>query len=184
MSGLRRAGSLLPTTAAMSYRRQLLRSRQVITSTRASLSTVSVAPRLQEKTDATKSNCLAQSEGSSSIDVLGVGSSTNIRPRLPSKIVAGTALSVPSLRQASTLASSASTGNMYTASFAFFEAVWEAGITHCFVNLGSDHPSIIEAMVKGQREAKGRFPRIITCPNEVCIFRALLAPEIGSGASC
>lgn len=56
---------------------------------------------------------------------------------------------------------------MYTASFAFFEAIWEAGITHCFVNLGSDHPSIIEAMVKGQREAKGKFPRTITCPNEV-----------------
>lgn len=58
-------------------------------------------------------------------------------------------------------------GNVYTASFAFFEAIWEAGITHCFVNLGSDHPSIIEAMVKGQQEAKGKFPRIITCPNEV-----------------
>jgi hypothetical protein len=56
---------------------------------------------------------------------------------------------------------------MYTASFAFFEAIWDAGITHCFVNLGTDHPSIIEAMVKGQREAKGKFPKIITCPNEV-----------------
>lgn len=56
---------------------------------------------------------------------------------------------------------------MYTASFAFFEALWEAGVTHCFVNLGSDHPSIIEAMVKGQNEKKGEFPRIITCPNEV-----------------
>lgn len=56
---------------------------------------------------------------------------------------------------------------MYTASFAFFESLWDAGITHCFVNLGSDHPSILEAMVKGQRDAKGKFPRIITCPNEV-----------------
>ncbi|KAK2616561.1 hypothetical protein QQS21_000604 [Conoideocrella luteorostrata] len=56
---------------------------------------------------------------------------------------------------------------MYTASFAFFEALWEAGITHCFVNLGSDHPSIIEAMVKGQQEAKGNFSKIITCPNEM-----------------
>lgn len=56
---------------------------------------------------------------------------------------------------------------MYTASFAFFEAIWDAGVTHCFVNLGSDHPSIIEAMVKGQREKKGKFPRIITCPNEM-----------------
>ncbi|KOS21725.1 Benzoylformate decarboxylase [Escovopsis weberi] len=57
--------------------------------------------------------------------------------------------------------------NMYTASSAFFEALWDAGVTHCFVNLGSDHPSIIEAMVKGQRDGKGRFPRIITCPNEM-----------------
>ncbi|KAF2014126.1 thiamine diphosphate-binding protein [Aaosphaeria arxii CBS 175.79] len=56
---------------------------------------------------------------------------------------------------------------VYTASFAFFEAIWEAGITHCFVNLGSDHPSVIEAIVKGQNEKKGQFPRIITCPNEM-----------------
>ncbi|KAM3423996.1 hypothetical protein BST61_g1388 [Cercospora zeina] len=56
---------------------------------------------------------------------------------------------------------------MYTASFAFFEALWEAGVTHVFVNLGSDHPSIIEAMVKGQNEKKSQFPRVITCPNEM-----------------
>ncbi|KAI7229944.1 thiamine diphosphate-binding protein [Hortaea werneckii] len=56
---------------------------------------------------------------------------------------------------------------MYTASFAFFEALWEAGVTHCFVNLGSDHPSIIEAIVKGQNEKNGEFPQIITCPNEM-----------------
>lgn len=55
----------------------------------------------------------------------------------------------------------------YTASFAFFEAIWEAGIEFCLINLGSDHPSIIEAMVKGQNEKKGKFPRFITCPNEV-----------------
>ncbi|KAI9149021.1 transporter [Paramyrothecium foliicola] len=54
---------------------------------------------------------------------------------------------------------------MYTASFAFFEAIWDAGVTHCFVNLGSDHPSIMEAMAKGQRG--GKFPRIITCPSEM-----------------
>ena len=59
--------------------------------------------------------------------------------------------------------------NMYTASSAFFEGLWEAGVTHCFVNLGSDHPSIIEAMVKGARERKGNFPKMITCPNEVCL---------------
>lgn len=56
---------------------------------------------------------------------------------------------------------------MYTASLAFFEALFDGGVSHCFVNLGSDHPSIIEAMIQGQRERKDRFPRIITCPNEV-----------------
>ncbi|OJJ47236.1 hypothetical protein ASPZODRAFT_151761 [Penicilliopsis zonata CBS 506.65] len=55
----------------------------------------------------------------------------------------------------------------YTAAFAFFEALWEAGITHVFVNLGTDHPAIIEAMVKGQKERPNEFPRIITCPNEM-----------------
>jgi hypothetical protein len=71
-------------------------------------------------------------------------------------------------RLASSKAAAKGRSDMYTASFAFFEAIWEAGVTHCFVNLGSDHPSIIEAMVKGKREAKDNFPRIITCPNEVC----------------
>ncbi|RMZ71924.1 acetolactate synthase [Pyrenophora seminiperda CCB06] len=56
---------------------------------------------------------------------------------------------------------------VYTASFAFFEALWEYGVSHVFVNLGSDHPSIIEAIVKGQNEKNGQFPKIITCPNEV-----------------
>lgn len=74
---------------------------------------------------------------------------------------------------------------MYTASYAFFEALWDAGITCCFVNLGiqnhtsysvvfrvntspgSDHPSLIEAFTKGQVERPGRFPKIYTCPNEV-----------------
>ncbi|KAF5643416.1 Benzoylformate decarboxylase [Fusarium tjaetaba] len=57
--------------------------------------------------------------------------------------------------------------SMYTTSFAFFEALVEAGVKNCFVNLGSDHPSILEAMVRGQRELKDKFPRIITCPNEM-----------------
>lgn len=75
--------------------------------------------------------------------------------------------SIPETSPVRQLYSSASPPGMYTTSFAFFEALWEAGITHVFVNLGSDHPSIIEAMVKGQREKEDNFPRIITCPNEV-----------------
>jgi hypothetical protein len=56
----------------------------------------------------------------------------------------------------------------------------QAGITHCFVNLGSDHPSIIEAIVKGQNEKKGQFPRIITCPNEVGLPSIQAVDDTGS----
>ncbi|KAF2962756.1 hypothetical protein GQX73_g10815 [Xylaria multiplex] len=56
---------------------------------------------------------------------------------------------------------------MYTTAFALFEGLWEAGITACFVNVGSDHPSILEAIVKGKRERPHNWPRIITCPSEV-----------------
>lgn len=55
----------------------------------------------------------------------------------------------------------------YTTAFALFEGLWEAGITACFVNVGSDHPSIIEAIVKGKRERPDRWPRIFTCPSEI-----------------
>ncbi|KAJ4044223.1 hypothetical protein NW756_004555 [Fusarium oxysporum] len=80
---------------------------------------------------------------------------------------ASTALHTPSPTAVMNRSYSTASEDMYTASFAFFEAIWDAGITHCFVNLGTDHPSIIEAMVKGQREKKGKFPKIITCPNEM-----------------
>lgn len=55
---------------------------------------------------------------------------------------------------------------MYTTASAFFEAIKHAGVTHCFVNLGSDHPAILEAILEGQQNDKD-FPRIITCPHEV-----------------
>ena len=55
----------------------------------------------------------------------------------------------------------------YTASYAFFEALAEAGVAYCFVNLGSDHPGIMEAMARSQNHAgKVKFPQIITCPHE------------------
>ncbi|KAK8122721.1 thiamine pyrophosphate enzyme, partial [Apiospora sp. TS-2023a] len=55
----------------------------------------------------------------------------------------------------------------YTTAFALFEALWEAGITACFVNVGSDHPSLLEAIVKGKRERPDSWPRMITCPSEI-----------------
>lgn len=96
-----------------------------------------------------------------------VSSSSYLTTKDRQRSTASTALHHTLPRELTSRPYSTASSEMYTASFAFFEAIWEAGITHCFVNLGSDHPSIIEAMVKGQREAKGKFPRIITCPNEV-----------------
>lgn len=66
-----------------------------------------------------------------------------------------------------TLPEKRNSDNEYTTAFAMFEALWEAGITACFVNVGSDHPSIIEAIVRGKRERPHAWPRMITCPSEV-----------------
>lgn len=40
-------------------------------------------------------------------------------------------------------------------------------MTTCFVNVGSDHPSIVEAIVRGKRERPDSWPRVITCPSEM-----------------
>ncbi|EAS50031.1 possible thiamine pyrophosphate enzyme [Aurantimonas manganoxydans SI85-9A1] len=55
---------------------------------------------------------------------------------------------------------------MYTASTAFLEALMEAGVTHLFVNFGSDHPGLIEAIAEARAEGRP-VPRVITCPNEM-----------------
>ncbi|EEQ30669.1 acetolactate synthase [Microsporum canis CBS 113480] len=55
----------------------------------------------------------------------------------------------------------------YTTSYALLEALWDAGVRYVFANLGSDHPAVMEAIIKGQRERKDRFPQIITCPHEM-----------------
>lgn len=43
----------------------------------------------------------------------------------------------------------------------------KAGITACFVNVGSDHPSLLEAIIKGKRERPDSWPQMITCPSEI-----------------
>ncbi|KAJ5773071.1 Thiamine pyrophosphate enzyme C-terminal TPP-binding [Penicillium paradoxum] len=65
-------------------------------------------------------------------------------------------------------------GKLTTAAENFFEALSEAGITHCFVNLGSDHPAMLEAMIKAKQENKPNFPDIITCPSELVALSAAL----------
>ncbi|TPX13078.1 uncharacterized protein E0L32_006504 [Thyridium curvatum] len=55
----------------------------------------------------------------------------------------------------------------YSASYAFFEGLYEAGVSHVFVNLGSDHPAIMEALARGAQVKGVQFPRVITCPHEM-----------------
>ncbi len=55
---------------------------------------------------------------------------------------------------------------MYTTSTAFLEALGEAGITHLFANLGSDHPGLIEAMAEARAHDRD-LPMLVTCPNEM-----------------
>lgn len=61
-----------------------------------------------------------------------------------------------------------------SAATGFFEALVEAGVKYCFVNLGSDHPAMIEAMIKAKQEKSTRFPTIITCPSELVALSAAL----------
>ncbi|KAJ5690147.1 Thiamine pyrophosphate enzyme C-terminal TPP-binding [Penicillium macrosclerotiorum] len=70
-----------------------------------------------------------------------------------------------------------------TAAEGFFEALSEAGVTHCFVNLGSDHPAMLEAMIKAKQGQSQKFPRIITCPSELVALSAALgySGEIKTG---
>ncbi|KAM3510702.1 hypothetical protein MY11210_005628 [Beauveria gryllotalpidicola] len=57
---------------------------------------------------------------------------------------------------------------MYTTSSAFFDAIWDAGVTHCFVNLGSDHPSFIDAMMVAMSMADG-YARLTNKPQCVIV---------------
>lgn len=60
---------------------------------------------------------------------------------------------------------------MYTASTAFLEALTEAGVACMFVNFGSDHPALVEAIAEAR--ANGRtIPAVITCPNEMVALSA------------
>ncbi|KAJ5745978.1 Thiamine pyrophosphate enzyme C-terminal TPP-binding [Penicillium odoratum] len=63
---------------------------------------------------------------------------------------------------------------LISAAEGFFEALSEAGVTYCFVNLGSDHPAMLEAMIKAKQKKVAKFPNIITCPSELVALSAAL----------
>lgn len=59
----------------------------------------------------------------------------------------------------------------YTTSTAFLEALQEAGVDYLFSNFGSDHPAMIEALAKAERDGK-ELPQVITCPHEMVALSA------------
>ncbi|KAL0958998.1 hypothetical protein HGRIS_014311 [Hohenbuehelia grisea] len=65
---------------------------------------------------------------------------------------------------------------MYTASSVFLKTLAESGITHAFVNWGSDHPGLLEDLERQRVEACGGSRssalRIVTCPNEMVALSA------------
>lgn len=61
---------------------------------------------------------------------------------------------------------------VYTTSNVFLETLIAAGITHAFVNLGSDHPALLEAIAErasadSSSDAAKKDLKIVTCPNEM-----------------
>jgi acetolactate synthase I/II/III large subunit len=55
---------------------------------------------------------------------------------------------------------------VYTGASALIEALVDAGVSYLFVNLGSDHPGILEALAQARATGKP-VPKVITCPNEM-----------------
>jgi len=56
--------------------------------------------------------------------------------------------------------------SLYTGASALIEALVDAGVSYLFVNLGSDHPGIVEALAQARATGKP-VPKVITCPNEM-----------------
>lgn len=62
---------------------------------------------------------------------------------------------------------------MYTTSSIFLKSLADAGITHGFVNWGSDHPALLEDLGRQRAENGGEtLPQIVTCPNEMVALSA------------
>ncbi|KZT43232.1 Thiamin diphosphate-binding protein [Sistotremastrum suecicum HHB10207 ss-3] len=62
---------------------------------------------------------------------------------------------------------------MFTTSSAFLKTLRESGITHAFVNWGSDHPALLEDIERQRVEDSANAgPKIITCPNEMVALSA------------
>lgn len=70
--------------------------------------------------------------------------------------------------------------NLYASADALMEALQEVGISYLFCNLGSDHPSMIEALAKAKVEGK-ELPKAIICPHESVALSAAQGYTMLSG---
>jgi thiamine pyrophosphate-dependent acetolactate synthase large subunit-like protein len=63
---------------------------------------------------------------------------------------------------------------MYTATSVFLATLSRAGVTHAFVNWGSDHPAMLEELARQQHESGSpeTMLKIVTCPNEMVALSA------------
>ena len=68
----------------------------------------------------------------------------------------------------------------YMSSDALLEALHEMEVSYLFCNLGSDHPSIIEALAKAKEEHR-ELPKAIICPHESVALSAAQGFAMKSG---
>lgn len=64
------------------------------------------------------------------------------------------------------MSSSSSPVEVFTTSNVFLDVLVKAGIKKAFVNLGSDHPALLEAFASRRKYGLESLD-IVTCPNEV-----------------
>jgi acetolactate synthase I/II/III large subunit len=69
---------------------------------------------------------------------------------------------------------------MYTASRALLDALVQHGVSHLFVNFGSDHAALIEAILEAHESGEA-IPEIVTCPNEMVALSAAHGFWLASG---
>ncbi|KJA15640.1 hypothetical protein HYPSUDRAFT_148795 [Hypholoma sublateritium FD-334 SS-4] len=67
-----------------------------------------------------------------------------------------------------------SASSTYTTSTLFLRTLSRAGITHAFVNWGSDHPALLEELERQRIESAtgNTTPTVVTCPNEMVALSA------------
>ncbi|KAH9948269.1 thiamine diphosphate-binding protein [Amylocystis lapponica] len=61
---------------------------------------------------------------------------------------------------------------MYSAASVFFKTLADAGVTHAFVNWGSDHSALLEDLERQRVEYGKTLLDIVTCPNEMVALSA------------